>query len=190
MSSGFSGRRLEVEDTAEIREALADCLMDQGRPDDAEPYLEHIVHQGVPDRVGYLFRLAQTYQIKGEHEKALEVYQQCEEVNPNILQDQTFAKLREESNKRLGTNVAIAPNKIVAKDRAANRRKVLKAVPMVLALAAIAYFGLSFIEGRYQPVFLVNGVDRPYTARINGTSYKLGANSCDQDPIAAGRGSN
>src|SRR5690349_11530844 len=32
---------LAVEDTAEIREALADCLMDQGRADDAEPYLEH-----------------------------------------------------------------------------------------------------------------------------------------------------
>lgn len=165
---------LGLKDEDQTREALAACLLKLGRPDEAAPYLEHVAAKGIPDRVDALFQLAQAYQVKGEHEKALAAFGQCEAINPAIADDATFMRLKAASTGRLGTRTAVLPGQIMKQARAAaGRRKFMKVAPVVLALAAVAYLALAWIEGKNQRVFLANGLSRPYTVQLNGVSYVL-----------------
>jgi tetratricopeptide (TPR) repeat protein len=164
---------LKQEDES-VREALAECLMDQGRPAEAQPLLQHIVQKGIPDRVNHLYRLAQGYQIIGEHDTALAIFQQCETINPAVAEDQTFQRLQNASAEKRGTRVAVQPSKILQKaKRAEGMRKFMKVAPVVIVLALAGYALLSLIEGRRQLVYLVNGLDKPYSVSINGTTYLL-----------------
>jgi hypothetical protein len=165
---------LQVQDDYETRELLADCLMRQDRPDEAAPYLQHIVDEGIPDRVNLLYQLAQGYQMKGEHEKALAVFQQCEAVNPGIVEDAVFVHLRDTSAKNLGTHVAVKPAAVAGQiKRGAAFRRFMKVAPVVLVLAAVAYGALAWIQGLRREVFLVNGLERAYSVQLNGKTHQL-----------------
>lgn len=161
-----------------VREALAECLMDQGKPAEAEPLLRHIVEKGIPDRVDHLYRLAQGYQMIGDHQKALEVFGQCEQVNPSVSQDETFRRLRDASAQRLGSKVPVKPSQVISQAKRSKAwRKTMKVVPIVLALAIIVYCTLCWLEGTRQTVYVVNGLDRAYTLRINGEAVSLSPQS-------------
>jgi tetratricopeptide (TPR) repeat protein len=170
---------LAAQDEDETRELLADCLLRQNRPHEAQALLAHVVERGIPDRVGALYSLAQGYQLKGDHEKAVEVFRQCEMVNPHITQDETFVRLRDESARRLGTKEPVQPMKVVNRaKREASFRKFKRVGPVVVALALIAYGIVCFLQGRRRQVYLVNALHKPYTVRLNGQPYRL-------DPRAA-----
>lgn len=178
---------LAIADEEETREALADCLLRQDRPADAEPLLQHIVEKGIPDRAPALFHLAQGYQIAGDHAKALAVFDQCAAVNPLLGRDENFVRLREASAKTLGTNDPVRPADVVRKAKsAASLRRTLKVAPAVIALAFLAYVGLAWIQGRRREVFLVSGIDRPYTVRLNGVTHSVAARSVTPIRIAEG----
>jgi tetratricopeptide (TPR) repeat protein len=165
---------MAAQDEDETREALVDCLLRQGRPFDAEPLLRHVVEQGIPDRVDWLYRLAQGFQMKGAHEKALEAFRQCEAVNPHITQDETFVRLRDESARNLGTAVPVQPRAVVTKaKRQASFRKFQRVAPVVLAMLLVAYAVVCFVQGRRREVYLVNALHKPYTVRLNGQPYTL-----------------
>ena len=50
----------------------------------------------------------------------------------------------------------------------------------------VAYLGLAWIQGQRREVFLVSGVDRKYTVRINGTDHVLAPRSAKHDPDCRG----
>jgi tetratricopeptide (TPR) repeat protein len=175
----------EDDDTAE---ALADILIRQGKPEEAEPYLRHIVEDGIPDRIDGLFQLAQGYQAKGEHEKALEAFRQCEQVNPLIAQDENFIRLRDASQAKLGTREAVRPAEVVRKARSAvTRKKSMKVGAVVVLLAVIAYLAIAWAIGMRRQVFLVSGLDRPYTVRINNDTHTLHAGGVQKVRIPEGQ---
>jgi tetratricopeptide (TPR) repeat protein len=164
----------EESEEDEVCDMLADTLLRQGKPDEAEPYLSHVVEKGIPDRVDGLYSLAQGWQAKGNHEKALAAFDQCELVNPLIKDDATFQRLRAESARHLGTTVVVKPGEVVRKAKSAeNWRKFAKVGPVVLVLALLAYAGLAYVLGRGRSVHLLSGVNQPYRVRLNGTEYTL-----------------
>jgi tetratricopeptide (TPR) repeat protein len=165
---------IDLDENEDAREALAANLIRQGRPHEAEPYLQHIIEKGVPDRVNILFQLAQGYQVKGEHEKALVVYEQCESVNPLIVGYKVFTQLRKESFQIRGTNRALNPNQIVQKSKsAAARRKFMRVAPVVVSLALLAYLALAWLQGQHSLVYVVNGLSKAYNISVNGSTYTL-----------------
>ncbi|NLE60822.1 MAG: tetratricopeptide repeat protein [Planctomycetes bacterium] len=165
---------LQSQDDYDTRELLADCLLRQDRHHEAQPYLQHIVDEGIPDRVDLLYQLAQGYQTKGEHEKALAVFQQCEVVNPGIVEDAVFVRLRDASTDHLGTHVAVKPADVANQmKRGAAFRRFTKVAAVVLVLAAVAYGALAWIQGLRREVFLVNGLERAYSVRLNGKTHVL-----------------
>jgi tetratricopeptide (TPR) repeat protein len=176
-----------VEDSEEVREAVGDSLVRRGKPEEAEPYFCHIVEKGIPDRVDQLYRLAQEYQAQGKHDKALEVFGQCEAVNPTVLNDSTFVRLRDASAQKRGTSKPVLPTEVVRKAKASqSRRKFLKAAPVVIGLAVLGYAGVSLIEGLRAPVWLVNGLERMYVARVNGAMYEVPPHNAIKIRLAEG----
>ena len=165
---------LAAENSHETRELLADCLLRQGQTEAAEPYLQHIIQEGIPDRVDLLCRLAQEYQAQGEHEKALMVFRQCEKVHPLAAQDPSFIQLREASENNLGTRVAIKPGELAQKThKAATTRHAAKAFSLALAVASLIYLAIAWFQGAHRAVYLVNNLERPYDVRLNTTTRTL-----------------
>lgn len=163
-----------ADDSDETREMLADCLIQQGKPEEAEPYAWHVIETGVPDRVDLIYALAQGFQIKGNHEKALEHFDHCEAINPGIANDATFIRLREASQKNLGTTKAVLPNKLVqGMKNAAARRRAAIMVGAALLIALVVYLGIGIARGANRAVHLVNGLGRPYSVKVNGVPHTL-----------------
>ncbi|MCX5658744.1 MAG: hypothetical protein NTW19_03360 [Planctomycetota bacterium] len=176
-----------AEDSDEHREMLADCLLKLGLPDEAEPLTEHIFEKGIPDRVGLLYSLAQGHQIKGDHDKAMTAFDKCEVVNPAILKDETFVRLREASAKSLGTRTAIRPNEVVRQMKTAvARKRFLKVAGVCAAVALVAYLILALAQGMRRTIYFANGLAKPYTVKINGTPHTLPPLSAT--PIAVAEG--
>jgi tetratricopeptide (TPR) repeat protein len=174
-------------DADDMREALADCLMSQGKCDEAAPFVQHIIDKGVPDRIDSLYQLAQGYQMKGQHERALEYFQHCETINPQIANDATFVRLRDASALKRGSDRVVMPNEVVRKAKAADsRRKFARAAPIAVTIIALAYATLSFVQGSRRQVFLVNGLDKPYTVKLNGTAHTLNPHVATPARIAEG----
>src|SRR6185295_10421630 len=100
---------LALEESESVREAVADAMLRQHKPAEAESYLRHVIDKQIPDRVDLVYRLAQGYQAQGDHQRALDLFAQCELINPGIGEDATFKRLREASAEKLGTNVPVKP---------------------------------------------------------------------------------
>lgn len=182
------GKAIQLEQTPDLYEAMAECLMAQGKAEEAEPYLQHIIDQAIPDRVNCLYQLAQRYQVKGNHERALEIYAHCEAINPLIAQDADFARLRDASNKSLGTNRPVLPTKLLNADKArANRRVAMKVGMAAAVIIAIVYGAICFYQGQNQTVWLVSGVGRPYSAKVNGKTYTLNPGTREKIDLPEGK---
>jgi tetratricopeptide (TPR) repeat protein len=172
----------------ELRELLARNLLRQGRPDEAEPLTRHIVEKGIPDRVDLLYLLAQVYQSKGQHEKAMAAFRLCEQVNPLINKDEGFNQLREASEKNRGTGKVLQFGEVTRKAAAAKKRKKFARVAAVVTvLAAVAYVVMAGIIGTRRTVYLVNGLDVPYTATLDGKAYALGAKQVQKVMLGEGK---
>lgn len=177
----------QVEDSNETREVLAGRLLSQGKPEEAHPLLQHIIDEVIPDRVDLLFRLAQGYQMKGNHLDALKVFDQCLAVNPLMVKDDVFMQLLEQSKKLLGTTKAIKPREVV--EKAKNRKSLVrfgKIAAVVLVIVSIAYAVWSAMLAKNRQVYLVNGLGRSYTASIQGKPYTLQPKSTQKIYLAEG----
>jgi tetratricopeptide (TPR) repeat protein len=108
------------------------------------------------------------------HDQAAMIFEHALSVDPSMADDPTFARLREESLKRLGSNEKIAPKKIV--DKAKNiesAKKIGKFFGVAAVLAVFAYLTLSMIQGQRQTIYVVNGLPQAYTVSINGKALQL-----------------
>ncbi len=165
---------LAVQDDDESRELLAKCLLDQERADEAEPLLAHIVEQGVPDRVGLLYWLAQVFQLHGNHAKALAYFTRCETINPRMAQDADFVRLRDFSAQHEYSGEAVKPVDILNKAKREKAwQRFVRLAPVVAVLAVLAYLGVAWFMGQSRTVYLVNGLDQQYTVWLNGEEYLL-----------------
>ncbi|HEX8521631.1 MAG TPA: hypothetical protein VF669_05185 [Tepidisphaeraceae bacterium] len=165
---------LAAKDEDDIRELLGANLLLQGKPHEAEPHLKHIGEKVIPDRVDGIYQLAQGYQSVGDHERALYWFDQCEMVFPNVTENKVYRRLRKESEKRRGTNKPIKSHNVAASEhRAASWRKTAKIATIVVGLAILIYLAAAAFMGMRRQVHLVSGLSKPYTVKINGTSYTL-----------------
>ena len=163
-----------TEQDEELREALAECLMQEGKPDEAEPLLQHIIDKGIPDRAGALYQLAQTYQMQGRHPHAIASFEHAERVNPLMAQDPTFQQLRNASEERLGSTAKVVPTQVVAQaKRSTTMKKLRRLAPVAAALLLAAYLVVAWVQGMSRQVFVVNGLGKPYTVLLNGERYDL-----------------
>lgn len=178
---------LATEDSDEAREGLAHLLLQQGKPDEAEPLIAHIFDKGIPDRVGLLYFLAMSYQTKGEHEKALTAFDKCEVISPALAKDPTFVRLRETSIKNAATHLSVSPDKVIQSAKnAAAFRKFLKVAGAAAVIALIVYLTFAFAQGRGRTVYLVNGTAAPYIVKVNGVPTLLAPLAATPTRVAEG----
>ena len=171
-------RCLAVEDDPDGRELLAGVLVEQLRPAEAAPFLQHVIDERLTDSVGALVMLAQGYQATGEHDRASAVFAQCLALVPALEKDKQFSKLQKLSKKNLGTHKPImggAVSPLGGGSSQGDRVSVLArlAGPVLLGLALLVYGAFSLAKGRSREIHVVSGLSSPYRVLVAGGELAL-----------------
>jgi tetratricopeptide (TPR) repeat protein len=177
-------RSYQLTPDPEVGDLLAVLYLRQGRPDDAAPFLEHIIDGQQRDRIGYVYLLAEGYQAAGRHEDALSLLERVAVAFPGIDKDAEFNKYRTISLKNRSSGKSIrSTNLRPLSARVIERRPLAVMIPRLIApaLAVIAfcvYLFAAYSRGQSREVWFVNGLDRPYDIDVNGHRVHL-------NPLAA-----
>lgn len=170
---------LAVRDDDLIRERLAWALLKQDRPDEARPYLQHVLDKRLPEAAGSLFFLVQGYQAAGRHDEALALMDERDAAFPELVNVKEYQEQRRTSARLKGTGkkVAAAFLKEDGKTgyRSGNWTAALPRWIAVLILLGLvgAYLGSALWIGQARKVFLVNGTGRAYAVSIGGREHQL-----------------
>ncbi|MCB2155065.1 hypothetical protein KQI84_09270 [bacterium] len=158
------------------KESLAEMVALAGRPDEAEQLAQHIIDRGEPDKAWLLYKIAESHQAIGNHAAALRLLNQCEALVPQIRQNKDFNKSRKLSEKLQGTNKPIRkkakklrsiPKSARSKSNASGK-VALMVSPVLLLLALLGWLFAAWYSGQHREVYLVNGLMKPYSVRVNG----------------------
>ena len=170
---------LAAEDNVEVRQQLAVTLLKQGRPEEAAPYLRHILDNKIADEAGLIYLLVEGYQAQGMHQEALELMDQRDAVFPELAIDPDIVKQRQLSEKHQHSGKKIASAYLSDSGQTGYReggwtsRLPLVIAPLVIVAVLGLYLGSAIWIGKARKVYLVNGWDKPYTVSVNGTEHTL-----------------
>jgi tetratricopeptide (TPR) repeat protein len=170
---------LAVQDDPAVRRQLALTLLKQGRPQEALPYLRHILDGRLADHAGLIFLLIEGYQAEGLHQEALDVMDQRDTAFPNLAATQECAKQRQTSERYLHSGKKVRSAYLSASPGAGYREGSWTAyiprliAPLILLGLLTWYLGAAVWIGRARQVYLVNGSDQPYTVAVNGREQRL-----------------
>ncbi|NMB32926.1 MAG: tetratricopeptide repeat protein [Clostridium sp.] len=96
----FFNRSLSIKGDRDIEENLAEALAKNLKPDEARPYLAHILNERLTDKLYYINLLIESYQHVGNHVSALEVIREYGEAFPYLMDKNPLRKYRKISQRR------------------------------------------------------------------------------------------
>ncbi|HEV3081824.1 MAG TPA: tetratricopeptide repeat protein [Gemmataceae bacterium] len=170
---------LAVEDKPEVRESLAHVLLKQHRPEEAAPYLVHILTQKQVAGIGMIFLLIEGYQQEGMHEQALAVIERRDKTFPEFADDKTYRKQRKLSERYQHSGKKIKSAYLSESGKTGYREGGWTALlPRVVAPIIILgllcwYLIAAYTMGQSRKVYLVNGAGKPYQVAVNGREWSL-----------------
>jgi tetratricopeptide (TPR) repeat protein len=174
---------LALEDTEDVRESLAWTLLKQGRPEEALPFLGHILEKKKQESAGMVYHLIAGYQAEGRHQEALAIIDERDAAFPQLAGIKEYVAQRKTSERYKDTGKKIASPRLTDDKGAGYREggwaaRIPRLIPLILLGGLlIAYFGSAWWIGQNRKVYLVNGTDKPYKVAINGYEHLLSARS-------------
>ena len=185
-------RSLEAHDCQGTREQLAVELLRMKKAAQAEANLSHIWSGDDPDSIGLGILLIEGYQAVADHEAAMSRMDRLEQTYPHLVEDKDFQKFRKQAAKHRKKGTAVRETTLVSTStkgfdhEGASAKIAIYIAPVLAVLVLTLYCGYAAWKGRHQEVFLVNGLNQPYTAAINGKSRSLDANSWQKISLVEG----
>ena len=174
-------RALSIEDTPERRELLGFNLLDQMRPQDARQYFQHILSTGIREKIAKILLLVEGFQAAGMHREALNLLNECRGIFPDITGAKRYKKLRSISEKNLSSKKKIKTRNIIQSRMKTASSGTLRYLlprfigPIVLLLILGGYLYGTWSMAQNRNVYLVNGLNIPYTVTINSQIHALRA---------------
>lgn len=174
---------LAVEDNEIVREQLGWTLLKQHLPDEARPYLQHILERKKIEAAGMIYFLIKGFQAQGNHDEALALMDERDRAFPEYVAIKEYKRQRALSTRYRGTDKRIRSDTLDEKGQAGYREGGWTsrfprwiAASVVLGLLAL-YVGSAIWIGQARKVYLVNGAGRPYQVMIAGQQHTLPPNS-------------
>jgi tetratricopeptide (TPR) repeat protein len=170
---------LAVKDDPQVSEQLALQLLRQGRPQEAETYLQHALTSEAPEQAGFVHLLGEGYLADGQIDRGLELLDKASAMEPTIRADKEHQKLRKKAEKARGSakpipSPLLTPPKKAAYEEGGVGGNVAAWIGPLIAAAALAfYLSLAWSYGNAREVHVVNGLDVPYSATIAGQTIEL-----------------
>lgn len=169
---------LSVNQDKNVEENVAEALMKNLKPDKAKPYLRHIIQERIADKLYYILLLIESYQYIGDHRSAMQVIEECESAFPEQKNHKTLRKYRKISQRNYDNSHRVKGSLISA---GLNNKQPVKLAfilpkilfPELLVLGLMIYTINAFLLGLSREVYLVNGLDEPYSIEVNGDKIDL-----------------
>ncbi len=176
-SRGYFAKALEIkpDDPGAKRMAALGCI-DAGELDRAENLLTGMDVPGGNQAPDAIRALADGYQGRGEHGKALELYNALLQMMPALAQSKELRKRIKASEKALGQTKTSLP-------RLKRNYRILYACLGVAAAVIVGFLGWNFYEAGHQTLYIVNQLKAPVGVTIDeGISYTV-PSRCRQSVI-------
>jgi tetratricopeptide (TPR) repeat protein len=168
----FFEQALSVDpDNPEAKRAVAMGYIENGEMEKAEELLAYMKTKGEHQDFGVLFMLADAYQKKNLHNKALGIFKIiCRDFPEAARKDKSFRKAVKKSEKMsFGTQSILPPPPF-------NWLKII--VPVVIFIAAITIFQTNLHIKTHRTLYVVNGLHAKTSIKLPGRSLiKLRPNS-------------
>jgi len=170
---------LAVKEDPEVSEQLALQLLRRGQPEEAEKYLQHLLGSSKPEHAGFVHLLGEGYLADGRTERGLELLDEAAAMEPAIQADKEHQKLRKKAEKALGTSrpipspVLTPSSKVGYEEGGIGGRVAAWIGPLVAVILVAFYLSMAWSKGNSREVFVLNGLDIPYTATIAGQTIHL-----------------
>lgn len=169
---------LYTEQDNNVRENMAEALSKSLKPDKAKPYLNHITQERITDKFYYIFLLIESYQYIGDHKSALQVIEECENAFPEFKNNKTLRTYRKKSQRNYNSSRRIKGSLITSKSNNKEPQKLQFILPKIIfpafiVLGLMIYVITAFFLGLSREVYLVNGLNKPYSVEVNGDKIDL-----------------
>lgn len=167
---------LRIKPDPDVGEALAGVLIENGRPDEAAPLLEHILRESQMAKVDQLYLLVRSHQARGRHRDALDLLDRIARAFPGHEADRGHRKLQRTSQKYELSGKPVGSSSLT---RAVTVRPGRRGIPaagvalLILIAAAGLYFGAAILAAQRSSVYLANGLGVPYRVEIGGREYAV-----------------
>ncbi|MBS0659612.1 MAG: hypothetical protein JSR82_15320 [Verrucomicrobia bacterium] len=168
-------------DSAELRQRAAFLLVRARRTEEAAALLQPELQRARSAEEPFHWLLVEGFQAEGAHRRALEVLDQMALHYPASVQTGEYRKLRRLAEKhRDRATPIISPSLRPGGTRAATGGTFggvfARWLPLVLlALVLTAYLGVAWERGQRRTMYLVNGLARPSSIKVNGRDYQFAA---------------
>ncbi len=169
---------LAVKQDRNVEENLAESLMKGLKPDKAKPYLNHITQERLADKLYYVFLLVESYQYMGDHRSALQVIEECENAFPQLKNEKPLRTYRKKFQRNYDSSRSVKGPLISAKSKDKKPLELSFILPKIIfpaliILGLMIYIVNAFLLGLSREVYLVNGLDKPYSIEVNGDKIDL-----------------
>ena len=178
----FFEQALNIEpDNPEAKRAVAMGHIENGDIEKAEDLLAHMKEKGEHQDITLLFMLADAYQKKNLHDKALEIFEIiCRDFPETARKDKAFRKAVKRSEKMHGGMKSILPPPPF------NWAKAI--IPAVVLILAIIIFQTNAYITGHRTLYVVNGLPVNTSIQFPGQSpVKLRPNSKRSITVAEGK---
>jgi tetratricopeptide (TPR) repeat protein len=182
---------LKAQDNEFVREQLAWCLLKQDRPDEAKPYLQHVIGKKKREAAGMVYFLIQSYQAHGRHEEALALMDQRDQAFPDWVALKEYQQQRKTSTRYEGTGKKVRSTLLTGGAGGYREGNWTARLPhwiggLIVLGALVWYFGAAVWIGQSRKVYLVNGTSKAYTAVVQGTEHLVAAYRAKPIQVAEG----
>lgn len=167
-------KALKYEKSQEVQEKLALLLLKQLKPDEARPYLEHILLEKKVESIRLLNLMAESYQALGNHQAASNWLNECKYYFPNLGSDKSYQRLHKISMKHLYGDKKIKPRNLLPPKTVSLNPGLFAWI--IIFCIVIGIFSMAFFQEQFKEVYLLNGLERPYTVQINQKKLSIPAN--------------
>lgn len=157
----------------EGRGLLATLLTRRGNPAEAEAF----ARRSAKIEPGTLWQLVLGYQATGDHSRAIAILDEIATLSPADAKSRDWGRLRKQSERRLASGQPYRHAQLEFANSATARGVPGYAVALLLPVVVGLVFGgfaiASHLASKSAPIYLVNGLDRPYTVSVGGKTIEL-----------------
>jgi tetratricopeptide (TPR) repeat protein len=150
-----------VPDDLTFRRAAALVLIEQKKPQAAQPLLDSFGPESPHFQPPLFFALARSYQDIGLHAEAMELYHMLLAKQPALAKEKEFAKAVRKSDKALGVTKPTLPA-----DPWYRNKPVVWTLIAATFLGALGYW--NYYISQHRTLSVVNGLKMPITVQIDG----------------------
>ncbi|MCJ8328708.1 MAG: hypothetical protein HRT89_02265 [Lentisphaeria bacterium] len=171
-------RVVQINDCHANREFLAEILIHNGKANEAEEYLSHIIGDELSDRVYYICLLAEAFMLENNKGKGREYTDHCLKLHP---ESKNFPAIQKINSNLKSKNPGTFKSDRIAKGITIHNNPNLSFGAKMAALSSpLIYFiilSIILLSSLYvehnRKVFFVNGTKQKYEINVSGKTYTL-----------------